>query len=93
MLSILGSRVRLCDGITRREALRVGGLGFTGLGGQVDGSSDGVAAYPSTNPVSPADIAATIFHCLGIDPRSEMTDQQGRPIIACPGTPVAALVG
>src|SRR5262245_28955689 len=31
MLSILGRSVRLCDGITRREALRVGGLGFTGL--------------------------------------------------------------
>ena len=31
MLSILGRKVRLCDGITRREALRVGGLGFTGL--------------------------------------------------------------
>src|SRR5262249_55073006 len=31
MLSVLGRDVRLCDGITRREALRVGGLGFTGL--------------------------------------------------------------
>src|SRR5947209_2033812 len=31
MLSILGRSVRLCDGITRREALRIGGLGFTGL--------------------------------------------------------------
>src|SRR5438094_47346 len=31
MLSLLGPGVRLCDGITRREALRVGGLGFTGL--------------------------------------------------------------
>jgi len=31
MLSILGRNVRLCDGISRREALRVGGLGFTGL--------------------------------------------------------------
>ena len=31
MLSILGDSVRLYDGITRREALRVGGLGFTGL--------------------------------------------------------------
>src|SRR5437660_476665 len=31
MLSITGRSVRLCDGITRREALRVGGLGFTGL--------------------------------------------------------------
>src|SRR5262245_50217685 len=31
MLSILGPRVRLCDRVTRREMLRVGGLGFTGL--------------------------------------------------------------
>src|SRR5207249_3313968 len=31
MLSILGPGVRLCDGITRREMLRVGGLSFTGL--------------------------------------------------------------
>src|SRR3979411_904910 len=31
MLSVLGRNVRLCDGITRREVLRVGGLGFTGL--------------------------------------------------------------
>ena len=31
MISWFGRGVRLCDGITRREALRVGGLGFTGL--------------------------------------------------------------
>src|SRR6516165_8912104 len=31
MLSVLGSSVRLCDGISRREILRAGGLGFTGL--------------------------------------------------------------
>src|SRR4051812_47133030 len=31
MLAIPGRSVRLCDGISRREALRVGGLGFTGL--------------------------------------------------------------
>jgi hypothetical protein len=31
MLSILGRGVRLCDGVTRREMLRIGGLGFTGL--------------------------------------------------------------
>ena len=31
MLSFLGRRVRLCDGLTRREVLRVGGLGFSGL--------------------------------------------------------------
>src|SRR5262245_58863493 len=31
MLSILGHATKLCDGITRREMLRVGGLAFSGL--------------------------------------------------------------
>src|SRR5207248_686988 len=31
MLSLLGPGTRLCDGVTRREALRVGGLGLLGL--------------------------------------------------------------
>jgi hypothetical protein len=31
MLPIFGRGVRLCDGLTRREILRIGGLGFTGL--------------------------------------------------------------
>src|SRR5262249_12100835 len=31
VFSILGRSVRLCDGISRREVLRVGGLAFTGL--------------------------------------------------------------
>src|SRR5262249_49850533 len=45
-------------------------------GGLVHGSSDRSAAYPSSGPVSPADLAATIYHCLGIDPRSQVTDQE-----------------
>jgi hypothetical protein len=60
-------------------------------GGQVYGASDRTAAYPSTNPVSPADIAATIYQCLGIDPRAHVTDQQGRPITVSTGTPIQAL--
>jgi hypothetical protein len=62
-------------------------------GGQVLGSSDRHAAYPSTNPVHPADIGATIYHCLGIDPQAHFADQQGRPLIASPGNPVDALLG
>jgi hypothetical protein len=62
-------------------------------GGQVYGSSDPRAAYPSTNPVSPADLAATVFHCLGIDPRAHVTDQQGRPLVLGTGSPVHALLG
>jgi hypothetical protein len=62
-------------------------------GGQVYGSSDRGAAYPSTSPVSPADVAATIFHCLGIDPRAHVTDQQGRPLVVAAGNPIHALLG
>jgi hypothetical protein len=61
-------------------------------GGQVYGSSDRSAAYPSTNPVSPADVAATLYHCLGIDPRAHVTDQQGRPLVVSAGSPVRALL-
>ena len=32
MLRILGSKRTLCDGLTRRDWLNVGGLGFLGLG-------------------------------------------------------------
>jgi Protein of unknown function (DUF1501) len=62
-------------------------------GGQVYGSSDRSAAYPSTNPVSPADVAATIYHCLGIDPRAQITDQQSRPFVVSTGKPIHAVLG
>jgi hypothetical protein len=62
-------------------------------GAQVYGSSDRSAAYPSTNPVSPADIAATIYHCLGIDPRAKVTDQEGRPLVVGTGKALQAVVG
>ncbi len=62
-------------------------------GGQVHGSSDRSAAYPSTNPVSPQDVGATIYHLLGIDPRAHTADQQGRPLVASTGTPLLNLLG
>jgi hypothetical protein len=62
-------------------------------GGQVYGSSDKSAAYPSTNPVAPAEIAATIYHCLGIDPQAHLTDQEGRPLLVCTGKPLHAILG
>jgi uncharacterized protein (DUF1501 family) len=62
-------------------------------GAQVLGASDRAAAYPATHPVSPADIAATIYHCLGIDPTAHVIDQQGRPIAVCSGKPIRALLG
>jgi hypothetical protein len=49
-------------------------------GGQVFGSSDRHAAYPRDLPVGPADVQATIYHCLGLKPETEMYDQLGRPM-------------
>jgi hypothetical protein len=47
--------------------------------GQVHGASDRIAAHPVTTPVSPDDLATTIYHLLGIDPGAEIRDRQGRP--------------
>jgi hypothetical protein len=62
-------------------------------GGQVYGSSDRTAAYPASAPVGPADIAATIYHALGIDRRARVTDQQGRPFAVGTGNPILSLLG
>jgi len=48
-------------------------------GGVVHGASDKLAAYPQDGLVKPEDITATIFHCLGIAPESEIHDSLGRP--------------
>lgn len=48
-------------------------------GGQVYGSSDAKGAEPRDNPTGPADAHATIYHALGISPRTEIRDPLGRP--------------
>lgn len=52
--------------------------------GYVHGSSDRRGAYPSTNPVSAADIIATIYHALGIPAEQEIRDREGRPVQLVP---------
>jgi hypothetical protein len=60
-------------------------------GGQVYGSSDASAAYAAELPVSPDDLAATVFHSLGIRLDHEMHEPQGRPVPLCTGRPVVGL--
>ncbi len=60
-------------------------------GGQVYGSSDASAAYAAELPVSPDDLAATVFHHLGISLDQEIHDLQGRPLPLCTGKPVLGL--
>jgi uncharacterized protein (DUF1501 family) len=61
-------------------------------GGVVHGSSDRYAAYPASHPTTPADLAATVYHCLGVDPRREVHDRLGRPMTLCEGTPIEAVL-
>ena len=48
-------------------------------GGTVYGTSDRYAAYPTESPVSPEDLAKTIYWSLGIDPNLVLPDREGRP--------------
>ena len=47
--------------------------------GFVHGESDAHAAFHLSGMVSPADVTATIFHCLGYEPETLLHDQTGRP--------------
>ena len=49
-------------------------------GGQVIGRSDSLGELPKDNPVTPSDLAATIFTLLGIDPAHELHTRDGRPV-------------
>ncbi|MCB1100471.1 MAG: DUF1501 domain-containing protein [Verrucomicrobiae bacterium] len=63
-------------------------------GGKIIGSSDRMGAQPEERPVRPADLAATIFHLLGIDPSGDFLDplQRPRPITDS-GVALKELVG
>jgi uncharacterized protein (DUF1501 family) len=56
--------------------------------GFVYGASDSQGAYPEEHPVRPEDLAATIYHLLGIDPDTEVHDRSDRPLVIAPGKPV-----
>lgn len=62
-------------------------------GGTVFGASDRIGAFPETDPVTPADLAATIFNAFGIDPATEIHDTTGRPHRIATGEPITALFG
>jgi hypothetical protein len=63
-------------------------------GGQVYGKSDKEAGYPAEKPVRPADVSATIFAALGIDPNLMIRDPEGRPVpITDHGRPLTELFG
>jgi Protein of unknown function (DUF1501) len=77
------------DHWTHCYSVMLAGAGIRG--GTVYGTSDSHAAFVRDNPVSPADICATIYACLGIDPDTLVTDRADRPGWAGnPGNPQLA---
>lgn len=61
-------------------------------GGTVIGSSDKIAAYPASNPQKPDDMAATIYHALGIPDTAAWHDELNRPHHIYHGQPIAGLM-
>lgn len=60
--------------------------------GAVLGRSDRQGAYPVQGRVCrPADLCATVYACLGINPAAEMADQGGRPLPLSRGEPIREL--
>ena len=71
----------------------VAGAGIPG--GQIVGSSDALGELPQDNPISPSNLAATVYTLLGIDPASELHTSDGRPIRVAPdgATVIPELIG
>jgi hypothetical protein len=62
-------------------------------GGRLHGSSDKHGAYPLDHRITPGELAATIYHALGIDPGSEVPTMLERPWKICDDKPVLSLWG
>ena len=58
--------------------------------GYVHGSSDKIGSRPTSDPVTPAEVIATIYRCLGISHDLELHDQLDRPM---PVVPNARTIG
>jgi hypothetical protein len=62
-------------------------------GGVIYGASDRIAAWPSDKPVGPEDIAATLYHALGMPAETHLIDRTGRPLVLCRGRSLTELLG
>lgn len=61
-------------------------------GGTVIGSSDALGAYPASQPQFPENMAATIYHALGIPDTATWHDELGRPHPIYHGAPIPGLM-
>jgi uncharacterized protein (DUF1501 family) len=49
-------------------------------GGRIIGESDELGYIPKTRPVTPAEVAATLYQALGLEPHRELPGPQNRPL-------------
>ena len=70
-------------------ALAGGGI----AGGNCLGATDAIAAYPTRDPHDPSDLAATVYHLLGVPPDTIIRDQLQRPYELVLGRKIDALLG
>jgi hypothetical protein len=88
VMSEMGRTPRINGNAGRDHWTYCYGMWFAGggiRGGTVYGESDAQAAYVKDRPVSPADVCATIYECLGIDPDMPVHERGGRPLPAAQG--------
>jgi len=62
-------------------------------GGTVVGSSDSHGAYPNSDPQTPENFAATIYHALGIPHDAAWHDATNRPYPVYQADPIQGLMG
>jgi hypothetical protein len=61
--------------------------------GNIVGRTDKIAGTVLDRPVSPKDILATLYHLMGIDHRTLLTDRSGRPVPLVYGDVVKEMLG
>jgi uncharacterized protein (DUF1501 family) len=62
-------------------------------GGVFYGSSDNIAAFPTSHAHDPRDLAATVYHLLGVPADTLVHDQLGRPHTLVTGQKIDGLLG
>jgi hypothetical protein len=69
-------------------------LGGGGVkGGQIVGSTDRLGTAPNTRALVPANLHATVYEVLGIDPKLQLLDHSGRPVsVLDDPTPISELL-
>ena len=75
---------------SRRAFLSLAGAGIAG--GKVYGKSNKYGEYPTSNPVRPEALAATIYHALDI-PINDPQDASGISRALTTGKPIMELFG